>query len=119
MIERGLVQRSSEQRQQLLGCLSCRWNKAKQEGSDPVAYGFQAIRCANIQSGVIYPLLQKLEDAGVVTSSWEDLEPGIEGRPPRRYFQPAATPLGEAFAATLQPPLDCPLEQVGIVYYRF
>jgi PadR family transcriptional regulator, regulatory protein PadR len=31
--------------------------------------------------------LARLEEAGWVTSAWEDIDPAIEGRPLRRYYQ--------------------------------
>lgn len=110
--EHGLVQRSSKQRQQLLGCLGCRWNKEPTDNVTPRAYGYQIIKCTGIKSGVVFPLLQSLENAGVVESSWEDIDPGTEGRPPRRLFKPSESQLGQKFAATLTPPSECQLKNL-------
>ncbi|MCG6954870.1 MAG: PadR family transcriptional regulator [Gemmatimonadetes bacterium] len=61
-------------------------------------YGFEIMRAARLPSGTVYPLLRRLEAAGLVASRWEN--PGKaqgEGRPPRRYYEP--TPAGHAALA--------------------
>jgi DNA-binding PadR family transcriptional regulator len=40
-----------------------------------------------IASGTLYPLLVKLEDAGLVVSRWENGDPQELGRPRRRYYK--------------------------------
>lgn len=51
-------------------------------------YGFEIMRAAHLQSGTVYPLLRRLEAAGLVSSRWERAaEAHEEGRPPRRYYQ--------------------------------
>lgn len=40
-----------------------------------------------IASGTLYPLLVKLEDAGLVVSHWENGDPQELGRPRRRYYK--------------------------------
>jgi len=61
-------------------------------------YGFEIMRAARLKSGTVYPLLRRLEAAGMVHSEWEEpAEARDEGRPPRRYY--AATPLGRAALA--------------------
>lgn len=60
-----------------------------------VQYGFDIIDATGLPSGTVYPALGKLENAGLVASSWED--PRIaqdEKRPPRRYY--TMRPAGEA-----------------------
>jgi len=61
-------------------------------------YGFEIMRAARLKSGTVYPLLRRLEAAGLVGSEWEaQAEAHDEGRPPRRYY--AATAAGrEALA---------------------
>jgi PadR family transcriptional regulator PadR len=62
------------------------------------AYGFEIMRAAHLPSGTVYPLLRRLEAAGLLESSWEDAEQAHEdGRPPRRYYR--ATPEGRAALA--------------------
>lgn len=56
-------------------------------------YGFEIMRAARLKSGTVYPLLRRLEAAGLVDSQWEEQsEAHEEGRPPRRYY--AATSAG-------------------------
>jgi DNA-binding PadR family transcriptional regulator len=51
-------------------------------------YGLELCAHAGLQSGTLYPILARLEQAGWVESSWEDPELQItEGRPRRRYYQ--------------------------------
>jgi PadR family transcriptional regulator PadR len=61
-------------------------------------YGFEIMRAAHLPSGTVYPLLRRLETAGLVASRWEDLDEARgEGRPLRRYYEP--TPVGHAALA--------------------
>jgi PadR family transcriptional regulator, regulatory protein PadR len=50
-------------------------------------YGLELSKRAGFKPGTIYPILARLEEAGWVTSAWEDIDPAIEGRPLRRYYQ--------------------------------
>lgn len=62
-------------------------------------YGFEIMRTARLPSGTVYPLLRRLEAAGLVESEWEEHgEAREEGRPPRRYY--AVTREGRAAAAS-------------------
>jgi PadR family transcriptional regulator PadR len=56
-------------------------------------YGFEIMRVSELPSGTVYPLLRRLEHAGLVRSRWEDLDPAEEGRPARRFYQ--LTPKGK------------------------
>ena len=49
-------------------------------------YGFEMMRVTGLASGTVYPLLRRLEHGGLVTSSWEDVDPSEEGRPQRRVY---------------------------------
>ena len=40
-----------------------------------------------LPSGTVYPILLRLQDAGWLTSRWEDVEPREAGRPRRRFYQ--------------------------------
>jgi PadR family transcriptional regulator len=62
------------------------------------AYGFEIMRAAHLPSGTVYPLLRRLESAGLVDSRWEAAHKAQgAGRPPRRYYE--ATPAGRAALA--------------------
>jgi DNA-binding PadR family transcriptional regulator len=49
--------------------------------------GADISKALSIGSGTLYPLLQRLENAGWLKSEWEDLDPSEAGRPRRRYYR--------------------------------
>ena len=49
-------------------------------------YGLSLSRALNLGSGTLYPILDKLEDAGLLTATWEDIDPHVAGRRPRRFY---------------------------------
>src|SRR5438045_6438763 len=56
-------------------------------------YGFDITDITGVPGGTVYPALRRLEEAGYLTSKWE--EPRIaqaEPRPPRKYYE--LTPAG-------------------------
>src|SRR6266511_2846049 len=55
---------------------------------DPTArfYGLEIGRAAGLTGGSLYPVLLKLEQAGVLASNWEDVDPSEVGRPRRRLY---------------------------------
>ena len=50
-------------------------------------FGFDIMAATGLTSGTVYPTLDRLEQAGLLKSRWED-EPAAHaaGRPARRYF---------------------------------
>ncbi len=53
-----------------------------------VRYGFDIIDASGLQSGTVYPILRRLEDAGLLRARWEPVQEARgEKRPPRRYYQ--------------------------------
>ncbi len=56
--------------------------------SDPEAewYGLKLAAEAGLKSGTVYLVLARLEQAGWLTSHWEDIDPSVEGRPRRRLY---------------------------------
>jgi|ERR1051325_11022810 DNA-binding PadR family transcriptional regulator len=51
-------------------------------------YGFDIMDGTGLQSGTVYPILRRLEDAGMLRSRWEAVgNARDEQRPPRRYYQ--------------------------------
>ena len=61
--------------------------------SDPTSdhYGLELSAEAGLPSGTIHPILARLEGLGWLESSWEDIDPRVEGRPQRRYYRLTAT----------------------------
>lgn len=49
--------------------------------------GAEIGRQADLGSGTLYPLLQRLENAGWLTSKWEKVDPREAGRPRRRLYK--------------------------------
>jgi DNA-binding PadR family transcriptional regulator len=50
-------------------------------------HGFDVMRVAELPSGTVYPILRRIEAAGLVKSRWEEADPSEEGRPRRRYYE--------------------------------
>jgi DNA-binding PadR family transcriptional regulator len=50
-------------------------------------YGVEISTAAGLRSGTIHPLLARWEQAGVLVSRWEQIQPQEEGRPRRRYYR--------------------------------
>lgn len=50
-------------------------------------YGFDIMDATGLPDGSIYPILRRLDDAGLVTAEWEDeREARKAGRPTRKYY---------------------------------
>jgi PadR family transcriptional regulator, regulatory protein PadR len=53
-----------------------------------VRHGFDIMDASGLPSGTVYPILRRLEDAGLMRSNWEAITHArADGRPPRRYYQ--------------------------------
>jgi DNA-binding PadR family transcriptional regulator len=50
-------------------------------------YGLEIAKAARLPSGTLYPALARLEQAGWITSEWEDIDEAAEGRRRRRYYR--------------------------------
>ncbi|NUR00862.1 MAG: helix-turn-helix domain-containing protein [Streptomyces sp.] len=70
--------------------------RALSENPTQEMYGLQISSAAGLPSGTIHPILARLEAAGWLDSSWEDIDPVAEGRPRRRYYR--LSPAGAARA---------------------
>ena len=60
--------------------------------------GVEIARRTKLMSGTLYPLLIRLEDAGWISSVWEQADPSELGRPRRRFY--SMTNLGLAQVRT-------------------
>ena len=50
-------------------------------------YGFDISDATGLPSGTVYPVLRRLEEAGLLRSRWEAAQTArAEQRPPRRYY---------------------------------
>jgi hypothetical protein len=61
LFEEGAIDCRSIQRQAIVGCIGCRLLKAEQEGEDIRFYGLEILKCTQLKSGTLYPLLRSLE----------------------------------------------------------
>jgi len=51
-------------------------------------HGFDIAAVTGLRGGTVYPILRRLQDAGMATSQWEEVELSREsGRPPRKYYR--------------------------------
>ncbi len=51
-------------------------------------HGFDIIDASGLKSGTVYPILRRLEDAGMLRARWESITDARDAqRPPRRYYQ--------------------------------
>lgn len=73
-------------------------------------YGLDLMRATGQPSGTIYPILTRLQRAGWVEASWEQVDPAAEGRPQRRYYRltPDGIVSARAELATLRQRLGQP-----------
>ena len=63
-------------------------------------YGFDIMDASGLQSGTVYPILRRLETAGMLRARWEAVTNARdEQRPPRRYYQITGAGLRELHAA--------------------
>jgi PadR family transcriptional regulator, regulatory protein PadR len=73
--------------------------------------GADIMKATRLQSGTLYPILLRLEKAGVLTSRWEDDRAEDLGRPRRRFYRitPAGVTLAHDVLKDLGSPLPDPL----------
>jgi PadR family transcriptional regulator PadR len=50
-------------------------------------WGYELSKKAGVRSGVLYPMLTRFLDEGLVEDGWEDPTTIQQKRPPRRYYQ--------------------------------
>jgi PadR family transcriptional regulator PadR len=50
-------------------------------------YGLDLMRSTNLKSGTLYPILDRLEEQGLVSSRWERRDPRELHRPRRRFYE--------------------------------
>lgn len=50
-------------------------------------YGLELAKAAGLSNGALYPILDKLEDGGLIVSRWENLDESAAGRRRRCYYR--------------------------------
>jgi PadR family transcriptional regulator PadR len=71
-------------------------------------YGLELMAEAELASGTLYPILNRLQKAGWVETHWEDIDPVKAGRPARRYYRLTAEGVTRAQAALASLPRVSP-----------
>jgi hypothetical protein len=92
LLRRGLIRRPSEQRRQILGCIGCQWF-TEAEGEETTAYGYQIMKCTDLRSSTVYPIIGALKRAEIITLEW--VEPTERGQRMTHQISPADSPLGQ------------------------
>ena len=81
--------------------------------------GADFINEAGLFSGTLYPLLERLEEKGIVSSQWEEIDPREAGRPRRKFYR--LTGVGETNARALLAEVDdrggMPIPQGGLAQW--
>jgi PadR family transcriptional regulator, regulatory protein PadR len=54
---------------------------------DDRLWGYNLSKQAEVRSGVLYPILHRMHEEGWLVDGWENLDPAIDKRPPRRYYR--------------------------------
>lgn len=57
------------------------------EDPDGQHWGYDLSKRAGVRSGVLYPILQRMLDAGWLIDGWENPATIDRKRPPRRYYK--------------------------------
>ena len=68
-------------------------------------YGLELAKHAEIGSATIYAALARLEQAGLLEASWENVDPAGVGRPRRRLYRLSGegARVGQKFVAEYEP----------------
>jgi DNA-binding PadR family transcriptional regulator len=61
-----------------------------------VVHAYDVIKATGLPSGTIYPIFERLELAGWLTSNWEQIDPSVAKRPARRNYRFTASGLPAA-----------------------
>lgn len=59
-------------------------------------FGLKIAKATGLPTGSVYPILLRLQQAGWLEGEWESIDPAIEQRPRRRFYE--LTPHGRELA---------------------
>ncbi|QFZ24280.1 PadR family transcriptional regulator [Saccharothrix syringae] len=66
-------------------------------------YGLDIARRSGLKTGTLHPILNRLQRAGLITSSWEDpADHEDQGRPRRRYYRFTDSGAAHAYRAVMR-----------------
>jgi PadR family transcriptional regulator PadR len=57
------------------------------EEPDAQHWGYELSKRSGVRSGVLYPLLRRMMEQGILVDGWEDRAAIERKRPPRRYYK--------------------------------
>ena len=57
------------------------------EAPDHELYGLEVMRRSKLTSGTLYPIFDRLEEAGIIAGRWEDKADSESGGPRRRFYR--------------------------------
>jgi PadR family transcriptional regulator len=61
---------------------------ALMDDADGRHWGYELSRRSGVRSGVMYPMLQRMLEEGLLADGWEEqAQAGRARRPPRRYYE--------------------------------
>jgi PadR family transcriptional regulator PadR len=66
------------------------------------AYGLELSRATGLKSGTLYPVLDRLEGDGWVSSRWEESDPHELGRQRRRFYRLTSYGVHEAHRVMIE-----------------
>jgi len=115
LIEKGVFRYRSAVRQQIIGCIGCRFLKTEESDQGPNLHGFEISRCLQIQSPTVYPILKKLVEAKVVRVKREEPDDTNFGRPLKNFYTPADTVIGRSFHELIEVPQICGLDDQPVI----
>jgi PadR family transcriptional regulator PadR len=50
-------------------------------------WGYPLTKVTGLRSGTLYPILNNLLAEGWLSDGWEEIDPAVAKRPPRRYYE--------------------------------
>ena len=65
-------------------------------------YGLDISKATGLGVGTVYPILMRFEQAGWLTSAWEEIDPQVAGRPRRRFYRLTAEGVRSARVALVE-----------------
>jgi len=104
LVENRVVRRRSAALRDVIACLGCQWLKAENDDVQCNICGKTIAECTGMGPGTVYPILDRLEEGGVIVR--ESRETGYHNRD----IFPTVSDVGDAFYAVLVVPDDCGLE---------
>lgn len=69
-------------------------------------WGYPLTKVTGLRSGALYPILTRMLAEGWLVDGWEEIDPAVAKRPPRRYYELTADGLRELGAVVRRAELE-------------